>query len=440
MKSISYLFPNNTPENLYQDWVNFVLYSSNDHKTLKDFKENYLKTELIDTSTICLNLFSDKQLTRMFINFINQNYWNDSFFKGSHLIKNFEKPRTKRKEIKSYFDLFSGIGGGSLALKRVIPTAKCVGCSDKDLNASSVYRYHFPRHLNYGDITKVDIEELPDFDLLIGGSPCQDLSCLKTNREGLKGSRSNLFYKFLEIVKIKKPSFFIFENVASMRNIDKDTISKELGISHTLLNSKLVSAQNRNRYYWIGELINGKYHKVDIDIPEDKGISLEEILEKEADSEVYKYQKELKISKKSRTIELDPDKYIQTFKEVRTEQGKLLRRQHRQLTGIDKTFRGKDLKKYTSNNHQKSNCLTTSVGSPESLVAIKERDNFFKIRPLSVLEFERLQTFPDDYTNLGISNGKVVHPTKTQRYKMLGNSFTVGVIEHILKELTDYEK
>lgn len=169
-----------------------------------------------------------------------------------------------------YLSLFSGIGGFEKGIQQVHPDWECVGYSEIDKYATSVYQKHFPAHKNYGDITQIDVESLPDFDLLVGGSPCQDLSIAKNNRQGLSGARSGLFYKYLEILRVKKPRYFVLENVASMPKEARETISKELGVEPVMINAALVSAQNRKRLFWANFPINQ---------PEDKGIFLKDILE-----------------------------------------------------------------------------------------------------------------------------------------------------------------
>lgn len=181
-----------------------------------------------------------------------------------------------------YFSTFSGIGGFELGIQSVIPDAECVGYSEIDKYACQVYQSHFPNHKNYGDITKIDIANLPDFDLLVGGSPCQDLSIAKKGREGLQGSRSGLFFKYVEILRIKKPQYFILENVNSMPKESKAEISKIMGVEPIMINASLVSAQNRKRLFWCNFPINQ---------PEDRGILLRDILEPEVDAKYYLSEK-----------------------------------------------------------------------------------------------------------------------------------------------------
>lgn len=89
----------------------------------------------------------------------------------------------------------------------------------------------------------IDLDELPDFDILVGGSPCQDLSSNKNNREGLMGQKSGLFFEYVRILREKKPAFFVLENVASMKNDDKDFMSETLGVEPIKINSALLTAQ-----------------------------------------------------------------------------------------------------------------------------------------------------------------------------------------------------
>lgn len=89
-----------------------------------------------------------------------------------------------------------------------------------------------------------------NIDLLIGGSPCQDLSALRRNREGLNGKKSSLFYEWLSIKEQIKPRYFLLENVATMKDDDKQIIDDLLGVDGVYINSSLFSAQLRKRYYW----------------------------------------------------------------------------------------------------------------------------------------------------------------------------------------------
>jgi len=194
-----------------------------------------------------------------------------------------------------YFSVFSGVGGFELAINniygnnnvgRVTSTsatedgrgkplsqlsdgigwgtnATCAGFSEIDKYAISVYRYHYQSHKNYGDITKIDWATVPDFDLLVGGSPCQDFS-IAGKREGITGSRSGLVWEYIRCLEEKKPANFIWENVkgvmSSRRGFDFGSILtafSEAGYDceWQVLNARDFGVpQNRERIFVVGHL------------------------------------------------------------------------------------------------------------------------------------------------------------------------------------------
>lgn len=149
-----------------------------------------------------------------------------------------------------YLSLFSGIGGFEVGIQNIFPKAVCVGFSEILPSAIQVYKEHFPHHKNLGPVENINAKHLPEYDLLVGGSPCQDLSILKRDRKGLKGSKSKLFYEYLRILRDSKPKYFILENVSTMKTEDRDKITKLLGVDPIIINSFILSAQNRSRLYW----------------------------------------------------------------------------------------------------------------------------------------------------------------------------------------------
>src|SRR3990167_11190113 len=114
-----------------------------------------------------------------------------------------------------YFSVFSGVGGFEQGISAALPEATCIGFSEYDKHAAAVLRYRFPNTTNYGDITKIDWSTVPDFDLLVGGSPCQDFS-VAGKRAGLVGARSGLVYEYIRALEEKRPAHFIFENVRGL--------------------------------------------------------------------------------------------------------------------------------------------------------------------------------------------------------------------------------
>ena len=118
-----------------------------------------------------------------------------------------------------------------------------------------------------------------DIDLMVGGSPCQDLSIAKKDRKGLDGERSSLFWEYVRILREVKPKYFILENVASMPKEAKETITRELGVEPIMINAALVSAQNRKRLFWT--------NIPNVTLPDDKGILLRDILEPKVDEKYF---------------------------------------------------------------------------------------------------------------------------------------------------------
>lgn len=315
-------------------------------------------------------------------------------------------------------------------------------------------------------------------DLLIGGSPCQDLSIAKKGRQGLQGTRSKLFYEFVEIKNTLKPKWFILENVNSMPKDARDEMSRLMGVEPIMIDAALVSAQSRRRLFWT--------NIPNVILPEDRKIFLKDVIENAdtdrlksyaIDASYYKGASEQNYMERGhrqlvyfkapngKEVEIDPTKDIYTFQEARTEKGKVARREFRQQTGKDMTKRGKDDKMYIPQDSGKANCITTGLGV-EGMIYVREAtkkgyavaregdsvDLSFPssttrrgrvgqkvknimtsqnigvvqngmVRMLTPVECERLQGLPDEYT-AGISN--------SQRYACLGNAFNADVIAHIL--------
>ena len=174
--------------------------------------------------------------------------------------------------------LFDGISCARVALERAGIPVKRYYASEIDKYAIQVSARNHPDIIQIGDVKYVAHKDAPihyklnDIDLLIGGSPCQDLSIAKKDRKGLDGERSGLFWEYVRILKEVRPHYFILENVASMSKEAKQMITETLGVEPIMINASLVSAQNRKRLFWVGRLVGDKYVKVDITQPEDKGI------------------------------------------------------------------------------------------------------------------------------------------------------------------------
>ena len=159
-----------------------------------------------------------------------------------------------------YFEMFAGIGGFSIGIEKASKENKCVGFSEIDKYASMVLAYRYPGVKNYGDCTRIDWRSVPDFDLLVGGSPCQSFS-IAGKRKGLAGA-SGLVWEYLRCLGEKQPRYFIWENVkgalSSRRGLDYANILSafsEQGYSlwWQVLNAKDIGvAQNRERVFIVG--------------------------------------------------------------------------------------------------------------------------------------------------------------------------------------------
>lgn len=247
--------------------------------------------------------------------------------------------------------------------------------SEIDKWAIQIANKNYPDIIQLGNIQGIKGSDLPEIDLMIGGSPCQDLS-IAGNGAGLKGSRSALFYDFVRLLEEIKPKYFVLENVASMKKVWRDKITEILGVEPILINSALVSAQQRKRLYWTN--IQG------VEQPEDKGILFGDIRQHKVNNFYY------------------TNRGLEWIKRHSQRTGKSLRiwRDTDKAQMLEATM----YKKY----------------SAQRFFAIKD---ILGLRYVTPVECERLQTLPDNYTE-GVSN--------TQRYRMLGNGFTVDVIAHIL--------
>lgn len=191
-------------------------------------------------------------------------------------------------KIRNVLSLFDGISCGQLALHRAGIEYDTYYASEIDKNPIYITQYNFPNTIQLGDVEKWNEWDIDwsKIDLLIGGSPCTNLS-IAGNREGLEGEESRLFYSYVDILNhIKKfnPNIkFLLENVESMSDENKGIINNYMGCKPVMINSSLLSAQNRKRYYWVNwhlkkESLFG-LPTCTIPQPKDKGIVLKDILE-----------------------------------------------------------------------------------------------------------------------------------------------------------------
>lgn len=179
--------------------------------------------------------------------------------------------------------LFDGISCGQVALERANIPVEVYYASEIDKYAIQITQKNYPNTIQLGDVTKIDFTQfIGKIDLIMGGSPCQDLS-IAGKRAGLQGERSGLFYKFVEAIEVIKPKYFLLENNVGMPQEAYEEMSRLMGCYPIEINSALVSAQTRKRYYWsnIGPQNFNLFGfpTVAISQPENKGILLKDVLE-----------------------------------------------------------------------------------------------------------------------------------------------------------------
>jgi len=323
-----------------------------------------------------------------------------------------------------YLSLFSGIGGFELGIQQAhesnhrrllqskttenllgqLPDTSlgqdrttCIGYSEIDKYASQIYQSHFPNHKNYGDITKIKAEDLPEFDLIVGGFPCQSFS-IAGKRGGFADTRGTLFFDIARIIKAKQPRLLLLENVKGLLSHDKgDTFRviiatlDELGydLQWQVLNSKNFGVpQNRERVFIVGHL---------------RGTGRPEVFPfGEGNKEYARGLQQLNTPKFS-SNRIYSKRGISP--NIRTMQGGNL--QPKVMENICENCEGRGDINIGANVCWK--CDGTGV----------------KIRRLTPTECERLQGFPNGWTE-GVSD--------TQRYKTLGNAVTVNVIKNLIEK------
>ena len=169
--------------------------------------------------------------------------------------------------------LFDGMSCGQLALNQLGFKIDNYYASEIDKNAIKLTQHHFPNTIQLGDVTKINSNDLPNIDLLIGGSPCQGFS-LAGKKLNFDDPRSKLFFEYVRLLKETNPKYFLLENVR-MKKEYQDVITSYLGVKPIMINSSSFSAQDRIRYYWTNIQIKNS-------IPNNNEI-LEDILEDEVD-------------------------------------------------------------------------------------------------------------------------------------------------------------
>lgn len=293
---------------------------------------------------------------------------------------------------------FDGMSGAQIALQRANISVNNYFASEIDKFAIEVAMSNFPQTIELGDIKNIDGLELPPIELLVGGSPCTGFS-VAGKRLNFDDPRSALFFEYVRLLKECKPKYFLLENVV-MKKEWQNIISEALGVQPILINSSLVSAQNRRRLYWT--------NIPNVIPPKDKHILLQDILEYGRFGGYRVFDKRYKQENENQRVVLV---------EQRTENAKKKRKENREKLGID--YCKRQDKEWVCRSDNKANCL---LGSDASNILL-DHGIYRKLMPI---ECERLQTVTTGYTASVSDN---------QRYKMLGNGFTIDVIAHILSFL-----
>lgn len=366
--------------------------------------------------------------------------------------------------VGNVLSLFDGMSCGQIALNRIGIKYEKYFASEIDKYAIQVTQRNFPNTIQLGDVRNIKGAALPKIDLIIGGSPCQGFS-FAGKQLNFEDERSKLFFEYVRLLNECKPKYFLLENVR-MKYEHELVISKYLGVEPIEINSALLSAQNRVRLYWtnINEKPFGLFGdmKPDIAQPKDKGILLKDILEDVVADKYFLSEKALRyVANEERMkkgyAQIDGEKglglnavgtwnntgtlitesiknekattidasYYKGFgvrsgkcrqvveqREPLVQIGNIYDNEHNSVAGRIYTDRGKSV------------TLSALGGGGGAKTGLYETNK--RIRRLTPKECERLQTVPDNYTDCVSDN---------QRYRMLGNGWTVDVVAYILNLL-----
>ncbi len=296
--------------------------------------------------------------------------------------------------------LFDGMSCGQIALEKAGIQVDKYYAAEIDKYAIKVAKANYPDMIHLGDVREVKADSLPQIDLLIGGSPCQGFS-FAGKQLNFDDPRSKLFWEYVRLLKDLKPKYFLLENV-KMKKESMDVITEALGVEPIFINSNLVSAQNRQRYYWTNIPMDK--------LPDDKGIVLADILE---DGHVDR--------DKSHCIDANYFKGGNLKSYFEKHRRQLVFSDDGMCHVGDADLKGHDYNRRVYHPDGKGPSLCASSGGNLEPKTYIKPNSWRKLTPL---ECERLQTVPEGYT---------AHVSNTQRYKMLGNGWTVDVIKHIFE-------
>lgn len=346
--------------------------------------------------------------------------------------------------------LFDGISCARLALERAGIIVTEYYAAEIDKFAIKCTTENWKNTIQIGSVTDIQFKDgklitptrtydVGEFDLVVGGSPCQSFSNAGDGT-GFDGS-SGLFYEFLRILREVKPTYFLLENVV-MKKEWQTVIDNEMGVDPILINSSLVSAQNRKRLYWT--------NIPNVTAPADKGIVLQDILQTKTDMvfdlspAAIAYMSRLRNGKPRWEYHKNPldgkaacltaNMYkgipygVLQLRPMELRENSKVSPDGLHHVGNATDIKGNESIKRVYTEEGKAPTLTTSAGGHREPKVQVDQTHYRKLTPL---ECERLQTLPDDYTKM-LSN--------TQRYKTIGNGWTVDVVSHIFSNLNEINK
>jgi len=326
----------------------------------------------------------------------------------------------KTKEVKfTFVDLFAGIGGFRLALEKT--GGKCVFSSEIDKHACEMYEANYGEN-PYCDITTADPHDIPDFDMLCAGFPCQSFSAAGKRKGFLDETRGTLFFEIVRILNVKKPKAFILENVQNLEKHDSGkTLNvilkslREIGyhVDYAVLNSKDFGVpQNRERIILVGNLCGIEFEFSRIQ--KNPCASMKDFLDKNEDF-VY----------------LEPSEYTMIAKEyvkVQPKSGLIFvgyRNKNTRKNGI------REGTEYLSRTHKQPNRIYSCEGTHPTLSAQEMSGRYFifdgeGVRKLTITECYRFMGFPESFKRVG---------SISQQYKRIGNSICVPMVEAVSEEV-----
>jgi len=304
-------------------------------------------------------------------------------------------------------DLFSGIGGFSLGFQKAGYQFTEHYFSEIDKHAIANYKHNFPHAINLGDITTIRSTDLTDIDIITFGSPCQNFSTAG-RREGLKGAKSSLIQHAIALIADIRPSIFVWENVkgtfSSNAGADFWAILQALAhiggyrLEWQLLNTSWILPQNRERIYLIGHLAGRSVPGV------------------------------FPIGKDDKLLEGKTRKENRKRTSIKTSLARTITARYSKMGSNDTYIVPKVAATLTGGGH--------SGGLHSDMTVIRHKRGRNKgVRRLTEIECERLQGFPDNWTQYGNYDGVIKPIAKTQRYKLIGNAVTVDIVELIAKRL-----